>query len=495
MTSTASSSSSTFNFDRKVQEEAEALVADLLADEDEDDEPNIDSSSNIGTREGLTEALTRAFASQGRGAVVPPGNDDDQAQERNAGLLSPERQPPASPTDDGDKSSTTEVEPQPSPALSDDADDLPQQRQQASPEVVSPPQPQDDRPPQNALSPAARQAARRRPQSRNAATMAEFERLMAANEPEPESESLPPSAQVRKRLQNFEAPEVDFSALPGFDEKKRKALTESLEGIKSITTEYKRIQDEMKALKESLYNQNGFQELAGTLQDMRGIRSLLEQNAEGESSNDINAAPGPGGDPDEQMMARMLDARLKQRKAARTDSTGSPDGAPTSGKDGGKDDQPPDLSAKLNTVIEMLKRKKPKPRKEGSSAGLSREDLMKAINEEICDVDEKKKNLEHVKTELSRNIGGVPADERGGTEPDRGIRVRAVSLLRGGVPQLARSAGSGEGVVGPWHQQVRGIVAAEFVCEDLRELPMIRSSAVARCANSTLTSLKLIQKL
>eukprot|EP00392_Amoebophrya_sp_AT5.2_P005249 g5258.t1 len=236
--------------------------------------------------------------------------------------------------------------------------------------------------------------------------MAEFERLMAANEPEPESESLPPSAQVRKRLQNFEAPEVDFSALPGFDEKKRKALTESLEGIKSITTEYKRIQDEMKALKESLYNQNGFQELAGTLQDMRGIRSLLEQNAEGESSNDINAAPGPGGDPDEQMMARMLDARLKQRKAARTDSTGSPDGAPTSGKDGGKDDQPPDLSAKLNTVIEMLKRKKPKPRKEGSSAGLSREDLMKAINEEICDVDEKKKNLEHVKTELSRNIGG-----------------------------------------------------------------------------------------
>lgn len=339
MTSTASSSS-TFNFDQKVQEEAEALVGDLLADEDEDDEPNIDSSSHIGTREGLTEALTRAFASQGQGAVVP-GNDDDQAQ-RNPGLLSPERQPPASPTDDGDKSSTTEVEPQPSPALSDDADDPLQQRQQASPEVASTPQPQNDRPPQNALSPAARQAARRRPQSRNAATMAEFERLMAANEPEPESESLPPSAQVRRRLQNFEVPEVDFSALPGFDEKKRKALTESLEGIKSITTEYKRkyspqntsiswwtlkktcsltttfketettnhngfitrrtdhwllvsivsgIQDEMKALKESLYNQNGFQELAGTLQDMRGIRSLLEQNAdEGDSNNDINAA-------------------------------------------------------------------------------------------------------------------------------------------------------------------------------------------------------------
>merc|ERR1712194_811226 len=135
---------------------------------------------------------------------------------------------------------------------------------------------------------------------------------------EPEPDVTPPSSAVRRRLQQMDglvtrttaderepAPAPDgatcttsrknllldcsFPAdggqgqlppnIPGFDERKRKALIESMQGIKKISQDYQRIQDEMADLKKNLYSETGFSELPQTLRDMHGIKNLFDENA------------------------------------------------------------------------------------------------------------------------------------------------------------------------------------------------------------------------
>ncbi|CAD7927921.1 unnamed protein product [Amoebophrya sp. A120] len=425
---------------KKVRSEAEALVANLLAEEDED--PH-----------GLSDALTRAFSSGTTTENETP--DAPTYQSSNTSTTS------GTPYSPGEES---EPNPQPSPGYSDagagddpdddDNDDDEAAIQHQDTHVVhSPVRTRSPTSPSNARNAEATtctaSSSRGRagevdgdehdedvveqgvssgsgedslPQrgahhqaaggfssiDRAATKAAMIERLLHASnkdeEPEPEEQQdLPPSAQVRRRMQDLQLPpDFDFGSLPGFDERKRQALAESLQGIKKITTEYKRIQDEMSELKNSLYSSgNGFGELAGTLQDMRGIRQLLEEESDPSASstsakNDESSSTSA----DEEALAKMIKARFgSNRISAETSGQAASPNAQQSERG--------DLSAELEKVIQMVQRKNPKAGKANAGAGskvTDRQDLLKAINQELSEVEDKKKNLLHVRKQLSQNI-------------------------------------------------------------------------------------------
>ncbi|CAD7938322.1 unnamed protein product [Amoebophrya sp. A25] len=220
-------------------------------------------------------------------------------------------------------------------------------------------------------------------------------------------------------------------AAAGFDEGKKEALMETMNGIKKISSEYQRIQDEMSQLKSSLYGEQGFRELAGTLRDMRGFRDLLLDEQK-------NAVGLPPASVEDEELASLLESRFAASAQPRPRRTMAQDldmsmstatTAPGTSRcnseqehqEGAKDEQTSTLMNGGSTTVSQRVRANKAQHQEKAAAPKTlrnREELMAAIDSEITEIEAQRSSLLQVKSALSKNIersghlktdGGPPA--------------------------------------------------------------------------------------